>query len=135
MSGRGLGGLKRRCDFLLEINRCHSSVEDDVVYPALDKKVGNSTSAGYSLDHEDEDAKLRQLLALIEAQKTRERPQMDLLMDKVAEVHTLMMTHLAKEESHLYPLLLKHFSRREQVSLVVEFLCSIPIVLMGDVIA
>ena len=127
--------LKRRCTFLRDIHGYHCSVEDEIVYPALDKKVKNCASAGYSHEHEDEDLRLLMLLGLVEEQIFRGRPQISILLDKAAEVHTLMMTHLAKEESHLYPLLLKHFSRQEQAELVAQFFCSIPLVQVGRVTA
>lgn len=46
-------GLRDRCRFLEQVHSYHSSVEDEVVYPALDAKVKNVTVA-YSHEHRDE---------------------------------------------------------------------------------
>lgn len=45
--------LKERYGFLKQVYAYHSSVEDEVVYPALDSKVRNVTLA-YSVEHQDE---------------------------------------------------------------------------------
>lgn len=45
--------LRERYRFLGQVYKYHSSVEDEVVYPALDSKVRNVTLA-YSVEHEDE---------------------------------------------------------------------------------
>lgn len=45
--------LKERYGFLKQVYAYHSSVEDEVVYPALDSKVKNVTLA-YSVEHQDE---------------------------------------------------------------------------------
>ena len=46
-------GLRDRVRFLEQVHSYHSSVEDEVVYPALDAKVKNVTVA-YSHEHRDE---------------------------------------------------------------------------------
>jgi zinc finger-like protein len=48
-----LQSLRVRYQFMEQVYRYHSSVEDEVVYPALDSKVKNVTLA-YSVEHEDE---------------------------------------------------------------------------------
>ena len=89
-----------------------------VVYPALDAKVRNVTSA-YSVEHEDEERLLEQLSALLSialCQDGKERAAtLRQLECKIEEVHTTLRKHLAKEEEQLFPLLLKHFSFAEQV--------------------
>lgn len=89
-----------------------------VVYPALDAKVKNVTSA-YSVEHEDEERLFEQLSALLSIavrQDGRQRAAtLRQLECKIEEVHTTLRKHLAKEEEQLFPLLLKHFTFAEQV--------------------
>jgi zinc finger-like protein len=56
------------------------------------------------------------------------------LARKVEEVHTTLGKHLAKEEEQLLPLLLRHFSFREQAALVAQFLCCIPLAAVAPVL-
>lgn len=90
-----------------------------VVYPTLDSKVKNVTSA-YSVEHEDEEQLFEQLSSLLSAalqQEGKERmATVRQLECKIEEVHTTLRKHLAKEEEQLFPLLLKHFSFAEQAS-------------------
>ena len=90
-----------------------------VVYPALDAKVKNVTSA-YSVEHEDEERLFEQLSALLSIavrQDGRQRTAtLRQLECKIEEVHTTLRKHLAKEEEQLFPLLLKHFTFAEQVN-------------------
>lgn len=58
-----------------------------------------------------------------------------LLACKVEEVHTTLRNHLAKEEEQLLPLLLHHFSQREQAELVAQFFCCIPLATVQPVLA
>lgn len=89
-----------------------------VVYPALDSKVKNVTSA-YSVEHEDEERLFEQLSTLLSAalqQSGKERTvTLRQLECKIEEVHITLKKHLAKEEEQLFPLLLKHFTFAEQV--------------------
>ncbi len=90
-----------------------------VVYPALDAKVKNVTSA-YSVEHEDEERLFEQLSALLSMALRQDGKQraatLRQLECKIEEVHTTLRKHLAKEEEQLFPLLLKHFTFAEQVS-------------------
>lgn len=56
--------LKERYHFLEQVYKYHSSVEDEVVYPALDSKVKNVTSA-YSVEHQDEVGQAGRCVALL----------------------------------------------------------------------
>lgn len=89
-----------------------------VVYPALDAKVKNVTSA-YSVEHEDEERLFEQLSALLSIAVRQDGKQraatLRQLECKIEEVHTTLRKHLAKEEEQLFPLLLKHFTFAEQV--------------------
>jgi zinc finger-like protein len=59
-----LAALQERYRFLEQVYKYHSSVEDEVVYPALDSKVKNVTLA-YSVEHEDEEHLFEQLFQLL----------------------------------------------------------------------
>ncbi|KAL3136530.1 hypothetical protein ABBQ38_005780 [Trebouxia sp. C0009 RCD-2024] len=121
--------LKNRYRFLEQVYKYHSSVEDEVVYPTLDSKVKNVTSA-YSVEHEDEERLFEQLSALLSAALQQEgKARMATLRQlecKIEEVHTTLRKHLAKEEEQLFPLLLKHFSFAEQASSSIESAVAMP---------
>ena len=89
-----------------------------VVYPALDAKVKNVTSA-YSVEHEDEERLFEQLSALLSAALQQDGRELAATLRqlecKIEEVHLTLRKHLAKEEEQLFPLLLKHFTFAEQV--------------------
>ncbi|KAA6419094.1 MAG: hypothetical protein FRX49_10834 [Trebouxia sp. A1-2] len=133
-----LSALKNRYRFLEQVYKYHSSVEDEVVYPALDAKVKNVTSA-YSVEHEDEERLFEQLSALLSIAVRKDGRQcastLRQLECKVEEVHTTLRKHLAKEEEQLFPLLLKHFTFAEQAELVAQFLCCIPLAAVEVVLA
>ncbi|KAK9834239.1 hypothetical protein WJX84_003552, partial [Apatococcus fuscideae] len=122
--------LQNRYRFLEQVHTYHTSVEDEVVYPALECKVRNVTSA-YTVEHEHEGGlfeQLTQLLALALEQKGKQRAATIRQLDcKVEEIHTTLRKHLAKEEGQLLPLLLEHFTHAEQAELVAQFLCCIPL--------
>eukprot|EP00192_Tetraselmis_astigmatica_P000948 CAMPEP_0117679692 /NCGR_PEP_ID=MMETSP0804-20121206/17947_1 /TAXON_ID=1074897 /ORGANISM="Tetraselmis astigmatica, Strain CCMP880" /LENGTH=1249 /DNA_ID=CAMNT_0005489125 /DNA_START=485 /DNA_END=4234 /DNA_ORIENTATION=- len=133
-----LQALKQRYKFMEQVYRYHSSVEDEVVYPALDAKVRNVTLA-YTVEHESEEFlfdQLAQLLSTGLSQPASERPQtVRHLLEKMEEIHITVRKHLAKEEEQLFPLLLQLFSHGEQATLVSEFLCSIPLAAVNKVLA
>eukprot|EP00879_Flechtneria_rotunda_P008507 GHRR01008912.1.p1 GENE.GHRR01008912.1~~GHRR01008912.1.p1 ORF type:complete len:1552 (+),score=616.00 GHRR01008912.1:172-4827(+) len=122
--------LRERYHFLEQVYKYHSNVEDEVVYPALDSKVKNVTSA-YSVEHQDEEylfGHLATLLSSALAQTGAERTAtIRELICKVEEIHTTLRKHLAKEEAQLLPLLQQHFSHAEQAELVAQFLYCIPL--------
>jgi zinc finger-like protein len=57
------------------------------------------------------------------------------LLEKVGEIHSTVVHHLAKEEEQLFPLLLANFSHAEQAELVAEFLCRIPLAAADSVLS
>ncbi|KAF8062684.1 zinc finger protein BRUTUS-like [Scenedesmus sp. PABB004] len=125
-----LAHLKERYRFLEQVYKYHSSVEDEVVYPALDTKVKNVTSA-YSVEHQDEEYLFEHLASLLTSALTQEGAERTAtirqLICKVEEIHITLRKHLAKEEAQLLPLLLQHFSHAEQAELVAQFLYCIPL--------
>lgn len=133
-----LGALEARYAFLAQVFRYHSSVEDEVVYPALDAKVRNVTLA-YSVEHADEEALLAQLGGLLAAARSQagsaRGDTVRALVCKVEAVHTTLRKHLAKEEAQLLPLLTARFSAAEQAQLVAQFLYCIPLATVERVLA
>ncbi|KAI8103324.1 hypothetical protein M9435_004663 [Picochlorum sp. BPE23] len=139
----GLKALKERYKFLEELYKYHSSIEDEVLYPALDDKVRNVTLA-YSVEHEDEEHLLEELSSILTSENAlkgfREDGGVDghsdgsghtseglhKLARKVEEVHTTLTKHLEKEGEQILPLLQNNFSINEQAGLAVQFLCCIP---------
>eukprot|EP00884_Botryococcus_braunii_P013452 jgi/Botrbrau1/22107/Bobra.0206s0033.1 len=122
--------LRERYRFLEQVYKCHSTLEDEVVYPALDLKVKNVTLA-YMVEHEDEERLFEQLSHLLgqalSGQGKQRAVAVRQFVCKVEEVHTTLRKHLAKEEEQLLPLLLQHFTFAEQAELVAQFLCCIPL--------
>ncbi|EFJ48814.1 hypothetical protein VOLCADRAFT_60154 [Volvox carteri f. nagariensis] len=125
-----LSDLRERYKFLEQVYKYHSTVEDEVLYPALDAKVRNVTLA-YSIEHQDEEILFEQLSQLLttalEESESKRKGTIRALICKVEEIHTTLRKHLAKEEEQLLPLLLQHFSFAEQAELVAQFLYSIPL--------
>ena len=79
---------------------------------------------------------LTELLAAALSQSSADRGQsVRLLLEKVSEIHSTVLHHLAKEEEQLFPLLLANFSHAEQAQLVAEFFCSIPLAAVDSVLA
>ena len=128
--------LKERYKFLEQVYKYHSSIEDEVLYPALDAKVKNVTLA-YSVEHEDEEHLLEELSSILMTEDVVESLKSETASDtfevvhkltrKVEEVHTTLKQHLEKEEEQLLPLLQQNFNMIEQAGLVVQFLCCIPV--------
>lgn len=129
VSSKNIEVLKQRYRFLEQVYKYHSSIEDEVLYPALDSKVRNVTLA-YSVEHEDEEYLLEELSSILSNEDFAKNPLHGELAHRVArkmeEVHTTLKKHLEKEEEQLLPLLQKHFSINEQAGLVVQFFCCIP---------
>ncbi|GAX84312.1 hypothetical protein CEUSTIGMA_g11734.t1 [Chlamydomonas eustigma] len=129
--------LRERCRFLEQVHLYHSSVEDEVVYPALDSKVKNVTKA-YTHEHRDEELLLEQLLQQIGATLSCQGSRTEAiraLICKVEEIHTTLKKHLAKEEEQLLPLLVSHFTPEEQAELIAQFLYSIPLATVEKVLS
>ena len=139
--------LKTKNHFLEFVYKYHSTIEDEVLYPALESKIKNVTLA-YSVEHEDEEYLLEALSTLLaqasEAghstghgesgnDQSKGSNESDIesfvhgLARKVEEVNTTLRKHLDKEEEQLLPLLTDQFTIQEQSELVVQFMCCIPV--------
>jgi zinc finger protein-like protein len=108
------------------------------MYPALEAKVKNVTTQ-YSIEHEDEEHLLGELSHLLTNAINQSLPEsrtatLREFSRKAEAVHTTLAKHLGKEEEQLVPLLLSHFSHKEQAELVAQFLCSIPLTAVQPVL-
>ena len=122
--------------FLEFVYKYHSTIEDEVLYPALESKIKNVTLA-YSVEHEDEELLLEGLSALLaQAGGDGDGDEQKIediggfvhgLARKVEEVDTTLRKHLDKEEAQLLPLLRDEFTIQEQSELVVQFMCCVPV--------
>ncbi|THG03241.1 hypothetical protein TEA_024179 [Camellia sinensis var. sinensis] len=50
----------------------------------------------------------------------------------IGTIQTAICQHMLKEEKQVFPLLMQQFSSKEQASLIWQFLCSVPIMLLED---
>ena len=141
--------LRKKNQFLENVYKYHSTIEDEVLYPALEAKIKNVTLA-YSVEHEDEEYLLEGLSALLAQASVIGHTDGDCdtsgdghgrdnirkedieafvhgLARKVEEVNTTLRKHLDKEEEQLLPLFRDQFTIQEQSELVVQFMCCIPV--------
>lgn len=119
--------------FLRTVYKHYCSAEDEVILPALDSRVKN-VAHSYSLEHKVESDLFDQIASLLSAAlaekgKVASTLHSDLVCCTQA-LHTTLCQHLAKEEEQVFPLLMQHFTYKEQTGLVWQFICSIPVNLL-----
>ena len=115
--------------FLRGVYEAHSMSEDDIVFPALEAKSAlHNVSHSYTLDHKQEAELMHDIVALIgemrasfsgdgKAKGFREG-LVESLQQACVAMRVSLETHVAKEESELWPLFEKHFSFEEQEKIV-----------------
>ncbi|KAJ7531954.1 hypothetical protein O6H91_14G066700 [Diphasiastrum complanatum] len=125
--------LLARYHFLRAIYEHHSMAEDEVIFPALDRRVKNVAHT-YSLEHKVESNLFDQMFQLLNnALDEKSNPSIELRRELVCcteAIQTTLCQHLSKEEEQVFPLLMQQFTVEEQAALVWQFMCSIPIDLM-----
>ncbi|KAJ1398314.1 Zinc finger, CHY-type [Sesbania bispinosa] len=126
-----LKSLSHRCHFLRTIYKHHCNAEDQVIFPALDKRVKNVASA-YFLEHEGEGLLFNQLFELLNSNLLNEESYRRELASCTGALRTSISQHMFKEEEQVFPLVIEKFSSEEQASLVWQFLCSIPVKMMAE---
>jgi len=116
--------LKGRFTFIWGIYQAHSKIEDEVVFPELEKKeeTQNSTHS-YMLDHRHEKALFETIQQMLDALMSSDdvaqvRDLAMTLRRKCAAVRSALETHIRAEETELWPLLIEHFSIDEQHRIV-----------------
>jgi len=115
--------------FLRGVYEAHSMSEDDIVFPALEAKSAlHNVSHSYTLDHKQEAELMHDIVTLIgemrasftgdgKAKGFREG-LVESLQQACVAMRVSLETHVAKEESELWPLFEKHFSFEEQEKIV-----------------
>lgn len=126
--------LHHRFQFLKLAYKYHCAAEDEIIFQALDGRVAN-VACTYSLEHcgieELFDSVFQSLDVLLEQDSNNWRQFRD-LVDCTATIQTSICQHMVKEEEQVFPLLVHHFSVREQAALVWQFFCIVPIILLED---
>jgi len=127
---RSIAALSERVVFLWRMVEDHSRAEDDIVLPAIEARAPG-TSQSYAEEHCDE----RHLFFSLNKKMTDIQCSADLgeCMELMRSVRILlkslrddMMSHLQKEEDHLWPLIVKHFSKVEQGEIVAKVFGHMP---------
>ncbi|KAJ8630700.1 hypothetical protein MRB53_024023 [Persea americana] len=130
--GRGdIRPLLERYHFLRSIYQHHCNAEDEVIFPALDKRVKNVAKT-YSLEHEGESILFDQLFKLLNSNLHNDDSLRREIASCTGAIQTSLGQHMSKEEEQVFPLLIEKFSFEEQAALVWQFLCSIPVNLMAE---
>ncbi|XP_022921588.1 zinc finger protein BRUTUS-like At1g74770 [Cucurbita moschata] len=128
--------LIRRVEFLKLAYKYHCAAEDEVVFPALDVHTKNVIST-YSLEHESLDGLFTSISEHCEEinaeNKDISKPFQELVFC-LGTIQTTICQHMIKEEQQVFPLLIKQFSAREQASLVWQFICSVPMILLEELL-
>ena len=145
--------LVARWSFILATYRAHVAAEDEVVLPALASRVSN-VAHSYELEHEAEDSLFdgitQALDEAVELMSTNEgegptpvgdegRESLQIVIQRAARTahaaKIALAKHLAKEATHLIPLIDGAFEPDEQALLVERFIASIPSAWVGLVLA
>ncbi|KAK9278654.1 hypothetical protein L1049_028227 [Liquidambar formosana] len=128
--------LHRRFEFLKLAYKYHCAAEDEVILLALDAHIKN-VACTYSLEHKGIDDLFYSIFhcfnVLMEDDENISKPFQELIYC-IGTIQTAICKHMMKEEQQVFPLLVQQLSSKEQASLVWQFMCSIPIVLLEDIL-
>ncbi|CAA7013653.1 unnamed protein product [Microthlaspi erraticum] len=127
--------LRRKFDFLKLVYKYHSAAEDEVIFSALDTRVKN-IAFNYSLEHETSDDLFTSIFHWLNVLEEERVNNADVLREVVSCIGTIQSSicqHMLKEERQVFPLLIENFSCQEQASLVWQFICSVPVMVLEDV--
>ncbi|KAG2253568.1 hypothetical protein Bca52824_083704 [Brassica carinata] len=133
-SGELAGELRRKFEFLKLVYKYHSAAEDEVVFLALGERVKNIVSS-YSLEHAGTDDLFSSLFHWLHVLEEELGSVSDVLREVILCIGTIQSSicqHMLKEERQVFPLLIEKFSFREQASLVWQFICSVPVMVLKD---
>ncbi|PIA40232.1 hypothetical protein AQUCO_02500140v1 [Aquilegia coerulea] len=124
--------LHNKFQFLKLVYKYHCAAEDEIIFQALDVHVNNVVPA-YSLEHRgiDDlfDSVFQSLTVLLEEDENFSKEFQELVYH-IATIQTSICQHMLKEEEQVFPKLVTQFSFKEQASLVWQFFCSVPIILL-----
>ncbi|KAL6178124.1 hypothetical protein ACLB2K_049643 [Fragaria x ananassa] len=126
----------RRFEFLKLAYTYHCSAEDEVIFLALDGRTKN-IACTYSLEHMSIDGLFDSIFSrldvLLEESEDISKEFQELVFC-IGTLQAFICQHMVKEEEQVFPLLLQQFSPKEQASLVWQYMCSIPVVLLEDLL-
>ncbi|XP_018436403.1 zinc finger protein BRUTUS-like At1g18910 isoform X2 [Raphanus sativus] len=126
--------LRRKFDFLKLVYMYHSAAEDEVIFSALDTRVKNIVF-NYSLEHESTDDLFASIYNWLHVLEEERENTADVLREVVLCIGTIQSSicqHMLKEERQVFPLLIENFSFEEQASLVWQFICSVPVMILEE---
>ncbi|KAF9618170.1 hypothetical protein IFM89_000639 [Coptis chinensis] len=128
--------IRNRFEFLKLVYRYHCAAEDEIVFRALDVHVSN-VACTYSLEHRGIDDlfdSVFQCLILLLDNDGNSSMHYQELVYTTATLQATISQHMLKEEEQVFPLLVQQFSFKEQASLVWQFFCSVPIILLENIL-
>ncbi|KAI3912679.1 hypothetical protein MKW92_037402 [Papaver armeniacum] len=121
--------LLYRFRYLQVVYKYHSAAENEVIFKALDECVKN-------IEHRTIDDLFESVFwwfsSLLEADGKFSLPFQE-LVNRVYSLQSSICQHMLQEEEQVFPLLIQ-FSLEEQASLVRQFIYSVPIMLLEDML-
>ncbi|CAJ1944002.1 unnamed protein product [Sphenostylis stenocarpa] len=128
--------LQRRFQFLKLALSYHCAAEDEVIFLALDAHVKNVICT-YSLEHNSTSDLFGSVFHFLDELMVPKENISMLFQELVCSIgilQTYIYQHMLKEEEQVFPLLVQKLSTEEQASLVWQFICSVPIMLLEEVL-
>ncbi|KAG4378761.1 hypothetical protein GLYMA_17G096900v4 [Glycine max] len=128
--------LQRRFQFLKLAHKYHCAAEDEVIFLALDTHVKNVICT-YSLEHRSTNGLFGSVFHFLDELMVPKENISKLFQELVyciGILQTSIYQHMLKEEEQVFPLLIQKLSNKEQASLVWQFICSVPIMLLEEVL-
>ncbi|MED6216867.1 hypothetical protein PIB30_012036 [Stylosanthes scabra] len=128
--------LQRRFRFLKIAVKYHCAAEDEVVFLALDTHVKNVVST-YSLEHKSTNDLFDSIIHLLDELMCLNENIAKLFQELVyciGVLQTSIYQHMLKEEEQVFPLVIQKLPTEEQASLVWQFICSVPIILLEELL-
>ncbi|TKY55135.1 RING finger protein [Spatholobus suberectus] len=128
--------LQRRFQFLKLAHKYHCAAEDEVIFLALDTHVKNVVCT-YSLEHNSTSDLFDSIFHFLDELMVPKESISKLFQELVyciGILQTSIYQHMLKEEEQVFPLLMQKLSTKEQASLVWQFICSVPIMLLEEVL-
>ena len=126
-NGGDLSPLIDRLQWFTEILDLHAQGEEEVVFPAVDK-VAPSVAPLFVTDHREMDIMCAGLEQVLGA------PDELAAARASAVLHSHMRIHLAKEDTHLYPMLRERISSQDQAPIVGQMAGKVPPQLMPKLV-
>ncbi|XP_027329762.1 zinc finger protein BRUTUS-like At1g18910 isoform X3 [Abrus precatorius] len=127
--------LHRRFQFLKLAHKYHCAAEDEVIFLALDTHVKNVVCT-YSLEHSSTNDLFDSIFHFLDELMVPDKNISVLFQELVyciGILQTSIYQHMLKEEEQVFPLLMQKLSTKEQASLVWQFICSVPIMLLEEI--